>query len=87
MVLDVDACARFDALLPHALTHQQSQDFTFGLTVDDEEDGIVGKIMVEANAEGNIDDGDLLCILLHRGEADEASNEGDDSESSRKPSD
>jgi hypothetical protein len=50
------------------------QDFTFGLTVDDEEDGIMGTIVVPANAEDNINDGDLLCILLHRGNVEEESS-------------
>jgi hypothetical protein len=35
------------------------------MTVDDEEDGIMGKIVVPADSDP-IDDGDLLCILLHR---------------------
>lgn len=46
----------------------RQQDFTFGLTVDDEEDGIMGTIVAPADTETNITDGDLLCILLHRGE-------------------
>jgi hypothetical protein len=45
-----------------AATHQ---DLTFGMTVDDEEDGTMGRIEVPADFDP-IDDGDLLCILLHR---------------------
>ena len=40
------------------------------MTVDDEEDGIMGKILVPADSDP-VNDGDLLCILLHR------SQEGD----------
>ena len=50
------------------VAHKHAQDFTFGLTVDDEEDGIMGTIVVPANNDGNIDDGDLLCVILHRGD-------------------
>jgi hypothetical protein len=35
------------------------------MTVDDEEDGIMGKIVVPADSDP-VDDGDLLCVLLHR---------------------
>mmetsp|Transcript_17558 Transcript_17558/g.31723 ORF Transcript_17558/g.31723 Transcript_17558/m.31723 type:complete len:195 (+) Transcript_17558:43-627(+) len=49
----------------------ETEDFTFGLTIDDEEDGIMGTIVVPADSETNVDDGDLLCIVLHRGDPDE----------------
>jgi hypothetical protein len=39
------------------------------MTVDDEEDGIMGTIVVPADSADPIDDGDLLCILLHRPQA------------------
>jgi hypothetical protein len=41
------------------------------LTIDDEEDGIMGTIVVPADSDTNVDDGDLLCIVLHRGDPDE----------------
>lgn len=61
-----------------------SQDFTFGLTVDDEEDGIMGTIVVPAGSDP-IDDGDLLCILLHRSQGENDArvmepNAGDDND-------
>jgi hypothetical protein len=34
--------------------------------IDDEEDGIMGTIVVPADSETNVDDEDLLCIVLHR---------------------
>lgn len=40
------------------------------MTVDDEEDGIMGKIVVPANSDP-IADGDLLRILLHRSQGDD----------------
>lgn len=35
----------------------------------------MGTIAVPANAEENIDDGDLLCIVLHRGDNSETDND------------
>lgn len=65
------------------LSHTRTQDFTFGMTVDDEEDGIMGKIVVPADSDP-IDDGDLLCIVLHRSQGSDAKaiepNVGDDSD-------
>ena len=53
------------------------------MTVDDEEDGIMGKIVVPADSDP-IDDGDLLCILLHRSQGSDAKamepNAGDDND-------
>jgi hypothetical protein len=50
------------------------------LTVDDEEDGIMGTIAVPADSETNINDGDLLCTLLHRaGEREGTKNKQDES--------
>ena len=72
----------------HACMHESSvvrtnltlflfqQDFTFGMVTDDEEDGIMGKIVVPENSE-NIDDGDILCIVLHRKKAEETAVEED----------
>jgi len=65
--------------LAHNLTNKQ--DFTFGLTVDDEEDGIMGTIVVPENSEGSVDDGDLLCILLHRAEPEAVEKESGGGES------
>jgi hypothetical protein len=51
------------------------------LTIDDEEDGIMGTIVVPADSETNVDDGDLLCIVLHRGDPDETSKQDENANS------
>jgi hypothetical protein len=46
------------------------------MTVDDEEDGIMGKIVVPADSDP-INDGDLLCILMHRSQGDGQTDDKD----------
>jgi hypothetical protein len=47
----------------------------FGLTIDDDEDGIMRTIVIRVptDSETNVDGGHLLCIVLHCGNPDETS--------------
>jgi hypothetical protein len=49
--------------------------------IDDEEDGIMGMIVVPADSEMNVDDEDLLCIALHCVNLDETSKQNENANS------
>lgn len=81
VVVSVSMTAKTQSVDQHYIPSSKTipiwQDFTFGLTIDDEEDGIMGTIVVPADSQTNIDDGDLLCIVLHRGDPDETTSKQD----------
>jgi pyruvate/2-oxoglutarate dehydrogenase complex dihydrolipoamide acyltransferase (E2) component len=48
----------------------ETPDFSFGMELDDEHPGILGKIVVEAPSDP-IKDEEVICILLHKSKDEE----------------